>query len=594
MKLLSAAAFITILTLCVCAEEKPAWGEWRGGLRVGISCEKTEYSADQRPLFTVRIQNDSEKNIYIPGPESYFEFGAPKEKGYHARPLRPQLTTISGTDATYSQSGGEEITKTSHDMTLLKPGEVMTLKDVPLEVHSYVVGRESAYNGKVTRQRLYPLPDSEYRVQFAFENEHAEWGASKLWCGLALSNSVTLKITKPPLDRYKIEAGFTLPKQEYFVGEPVVAEFKVTNRGDEEFAFPYGGDYRGSGRPERYSFTAVGEDGVAVADPVPNPINRGGMGGDRRIKPGESYTESVVASAWLILEKPGKYTITGKRTLNLHPARNDHWYEPEAICAAYPVESKITITLKQDDAALLSRIEKLVEDFGRKGEERDRASVELGAIARTRNSLALPAFKRIALDTERYGNSSWWWLQEYGKNQAGPTLLEVFSKAKAGRRSQLIGMLAAWRLLEEKHLQQAFTSSDQWEREAAVRAVGQLKFDKCFDALVALEKDPSQNVRRSVPESLAVLEKQEAIPVLLRMMSDDEKDMETQINAAKFLGKFKRTDGVPVLLNMLNNSNLRNHEHSIKWALREITGQNFDNYKEWLKWWHVNQPRPPQ
>ena len=98
-------------------------------------------------------------------------------------------------------------------------------------------------------------------------------------------------------------------RAEYFLGENVLVDFILENTSDQPFKMSYGGDYRGSSRSLRYIVTATDELGQEAEDPDPSKMNFGGLGGEKEIKPGENYTESLALMRYCRIVKPGRYTI---------------------------------------------------------------------------------------------------------------------------------------------------------------------------------------------------------------------------------------------------------------------------------------------
>ena len=54
-----------------------------------------------------------------------------------------------------------------------------------------------------------------------------------------------------------IRAGFIPDKDKLVLGEPLQVTFTVTNPGPTDFVFEFGGDYRGTGRHDRFKITAT-------------------------------------------------------------------------------------------------------------------------------------------------------------------------------------------------------------------------------------------------------------------------------------------------------------------------------------------------
>jgi hypothetical protein len=77
---------------------------------------------------------------------------------------------------------------------------------------------------------------------------------------------------EPLLKRYlykdlHVEAGFTPVKTEAVLGEPLPVTFLVKNLGRKELGYWFGGDYRGTGRHDRFKIEARDASGKLLRDP---------------------------------------------------------------------------------------------------------------------------------------------------------------------------------------------------------------------------------------------------------------------------------------------------------------------------------------
>lgn len=142
-----------------------------------------------------------------------------------------------------------------------------------------------------------------------------------------------LLVSKDP--RVRARAGFVPDRTEIVFGDDLGITFYVKNVGNKRFHLATGGDYRG-GRPGRFSISAVDGDGNKVEDPHPNWGHGGGILGSAGIDPGRRYTERLSLHTWCKFEKPGVYTVTCKRTLNL---------SGESKTFDRPIATDFTITL---------------------------------------------------------------------------------------------------------------------------------------------------------------------------------------------------------------------------------------------------------
>src|SRR5436190_16087954 len=101
-----------------------------------------------------------------------------------------------------------------------------------------------------------------------------------------------------------------LDRKQYFLGENVLLHFCVENTGGEPFKVEFGGDYRGSPRPLRFSVHAVDAQGKEVADPSPNPMCMGGLSYAKELKPGDKHFETLQLTRYRRFEKPGIYRLS--------------------------------------------------------------------------------------------------------------------------------------------------------------------------------------------------------------------------------------------------------------------------------------------
>jgi RNA polymerase sigma factor (sigma-70 family) len=123
----------------------------------------------------------------------------------------------------------------------------------------------------------------------------------------------------PPLKKYRvgvgeIEAGFVPARTEVVLGEPVMATLVIKNPTAKPFEYIFGGDYRLTGRHERFQVRAVDATGRALIDPLEERIKRGGPGGGigglHNAPPGEKAEETLDLAKYRTFDRPGTYTLT--------------------------------------------------------------------------------------------------------------------------------------------------------------------------------------------------------------------------------------------------------------------------------------------
>ena len=108
----------------------------------------------------------------------------------------------------------------------------------------------------------------------------------------------------------------------------------------------------------------------------------------------------------------------------------------------------------------------------------------------------------------------------------------------------------------------------------------------CVPILLTMETDIDPHVRRYLGAALGASGDPRAIPKLIELLHDYDPDPYIKIWAAQGLGKFKRYEGVPVMMALLNDPKARDAEGNVMDVLGELTGQNFgENRNAWLEWW---------
>ncbi len=110
-------------------------------------------------------------------------------------------------------------------------------------------------------------------------------------------------------DSPQVSVQLVFDKAAYYLGENVLAHYGITNTGTRDFIFGTGGDYQGAPRQLRYQVTAIDEKGNTVQDPYTNIICFGGLGGDFRLKPGDTFWASLPLLHYCDFSSPGTYTV---------------------------------------------------------------------------------------------------------------------------------------------------------------------------------------------------------------------------------------------------------------------------------------------
>ncbi|MEM7312982.1 MAG: hypothetical protein AAF497_07505 [Planctomycetota bacterium] len=111
---------------------------------------------------------------------------------------------------------------------------------------------------------------------------------------------------------HRLLTSFQTTRSEYKLGQPVELKLVITNQGDDPVYFMEGGKQRGA-RDNQFSFISS----PAVPD-TGDPMNFGGIGAFRTLKPGEVFEKKIDITKWFKFPKPGRYEITGLYELELN------------------------------------------------------------------------------------------------------------------------------------------------------------------------------------------------------------------------------------------------------------------------------------
>ena len=99
---------------------------------------------------------------------------------------------------------------------------------------------------------------------------------------------------------------------ELYVGDKIPIVFVIKNEGTTQYKY---GDrnYDRSGRMPEYELSASDKQKNAVSDPRAKRQGGpgGGLTGEGRLAPGESYEKTVALNRWALLTNPGVYKVTG-------------------------------------------------------------------------------------------------------------------------------------------------------------------------------------------------------------------------------------------------------------------------------------------
>jgi WD40 repeat protein len=158
----------------------------------------------------------------------------------------------------------------------------------------------------------------------------------------------------------RVEAGFTPVKAEAVLGEPLPVTFSIKNLGRKELVYWFGGDYRGTGRHDRFKIEARDSSGKLLPDPKADAKghvhNMGGLTGVHQVKRGETKTYVVELTDFRSFEQPGEYVVTCRFGIDLGDLKLGGGREERAFVVATRFRIKLIPRTPENVSRILRRL----------------------------------------------------------------------------------------------------------------------------------------------------------------------------------------------------------------------------------------------
>jgi hypothetical protein len=346
-----------------------------------------------------------------------------------------------------------------------------------------------------------------------------------------------LKIYETP--KAKIRAGFIPYKAQVVLGEPLQVTFSVENLGPTNFEFWFGGDYRGTGRHDRFKVAVTNANGEALPDPIAQPLDFGGFVQQVNLKPGQFFTNVVDLTDFRVVDKPGVYTVSCSF------AFDEQWHTKEHTNPV--VNSTFTLTILERTP---ERVAKVLDEL-----------VEKAKISRGQDlgdTLTLIA--------------------HFGKNDAVSRLAQLTENGSVELRSAALGAFSLIPTDASLDIVLAgLKDSDPAIRSAAASSLGAMQKSRGVDALLdALPKEKSP-VAEAILLALGTSKSDRAFPVITNTL--DAGEVELQRAAIDALVNFGGSNAVAALTQCIT-TNYLSLRYEIVSALAEKLHQPMQ--AEWL------------
>ncbi|MBN1419506.1 MAG: HEAT repeat domain-containing protein [Planctomycetes bacterium] len=166
--------------------------------------------------------------------------------------------------------------------------------------------------------------------------------------GLEIESNLVEVVILPRLESiavgpFRVETGFVPDKDEIRPAESIGITFFVRNLGAAPIFIETGGDQRGI-RSDRFTIEAADPQGNPVKDPHPEATTMGGPMGMSRIPPLGVYTYGLSLDKWCAFERPGTFTATCERTIQLSADRE--WRPAGAGSGVHEARVRSTFSIR--------------------------------------------------------------------------------------------------------------------------------------------------------------------------------------------------------------------------------------------------------
>jgi RNA polymerase sigma factor (sigma-70 family) len=313
---------------------------------------------------------------------------------------------------------------------------------------------------------------------------------------------------KPRATGARIDAAAVPDKAEIMLGEPSYLSFKVANHSDRNLRILVGGDYRNRlGRPNSFKVEVVGADGKKVPQPD-SGFDMGGITGAQKLPARGEYLFRLFLPHWATFEKPGRYTFTIRRKLELFPDDESDPFRSKA--EVIDVTATATVTVVATDPVKLG---KLITELGSKMfdrttvEQADQADEAQRILAAIEDERVIPYFAELAQKPH------------FASRLAACAPLGRFKNDEALEALKKLAGTTAEIRDSATTLEIAESSADN-VRQAAVHAIAGSPHPKAMALLWTFADDRYYGVRLTVLHRAAELNTPEARAVIEKMTSD--------------------------------------------------------------------------
>ena len=299
------------------------------------------------------------------------------------------------------------------------------------------------------------------------------------------------------------------------------------------------GDYRGTGRHDRFKITVTNQFGEPQPDPIPHPMDLGGLMQDVDLTNGQWFSNVVELTAFRVIDQPGVYSVNCSFALDSGMGQQS--------LSNRVITTTFTLRILERTPERVARVlDALLADAQSEGGE---------ALADTLRTMI-----------------------RFGKDDAAPRLEQLITNSQIKLRVAAIEALP--QIPNAAAMKLALASlrdSDPQVRSAAANALGAMQQPAGVDALLdALAKEASP-VSEAIVRALGKSKSEIAFPVITNTLDNGEPEI--QRAAIDALVNFGGSNAVTAL-QMRINTNFLSLRYEVVLAFAEKLHQPMQ--AEWL------------
>jgi HEAT repeats len=332
-------------------------------------------------------------------------------------------------------------------------------------------------------------------------------------------------VLQPPADQnlylkdygdsiHKIHAGFIPKKPQLVLGEPLEVMFVVENCGSATFEFWFGGDYRGTGRHDRFKICVTNATGEALPDPIARAWDMGGLVQQVSLQSGHIFTNVIDLTRFRVIDKPGIYTVSCRFALDDHQENNKL---PLPVIAS---TFKLTILERTPE-----RVSEVLDEL----------------IVKAQSTQGQELTQTLAL------------IARFGKEDALPHLTQLAEKSAVELRVSAIGALTGISTQASLDALLSYLKDpDPQIRIAAAGSLGAMKKPRGIDALLDALPNEKSPVAGAIVLALGTSKDERVFPVIINTLDRGEPVLQkAAINA---LVNFGGSNAVAALSQRINTT----------------------------------------